>query len=164
MTKQQIFQRPINSISSFYVLAHMLCEGYLYPLNTPIQIYEGNKTYSFCLAFNKETDKIWLAGLDVPTSTIEVLAQKLQELFVATLENLDIQIEFINICNFSEKTAATLNKKLSKYDISVKFFADPFQAYKYLIKENPAHNFPDNETVEACWDYMDTAIQYMNIQ
>ena len=163
MTNKTIYQRPINPISSFYILGHLLCEGYLYPLNTPILVQEKNKDYSFCLAFNKETDKVCLAGIDAPASVIETLAKRLKEIFVATLDNMEIKIEFINICNFGKKTVASLNKKLAPDNITVKFFDNPFQAYEYLVKENSPHNFPSDETIEACWDYMDTTIQYLHI-
>lgn len=161
MTKQQNFDMPIHSVSSFYVLAHMLCEGYLYALNTPIQIFIGNKSYLFCLAFDKNTGCIYLASLDAPTSAIELATEKLNAILTETLD-LNMPITIINIANINDKKLTTLNNKLSKMNTSALYFADPTSAYKYLIKTNPAHNFPANETIEACWNYMDTVIEHLN--
>lgn len=164
MTKQTKFESPINSISSFYVLAHMLCECYLYPLNTPIQVHIGNKTHSFCLAFNKDADTVYLASIDAPASVIENMAERIHELFISTLTDLEIHIVFVNIGSIAEKTQKTLSKTLAKHNSSALFFTDPNRAYDYLTRHIAPHNFPDDETIESCWDYMDVAIKYLNAQ
>lgn len=161
MEKQQDPNTPINSISSFFALAHMLCEGYLYTLNTPILINSGNKQYSFCVAFDKKTEQIWLATFGAPTSVIETVAQKTNDIITETLD-LKLNINIINIANIDKQKLLSLNKKLAQNNTTVMYFSDMNQAYKHLIKINPSHNFPDNETVEACWNYMDTVINYIN--
>lgn len=162
MNKQKNANLPINSISSFYALAHMLCEGYLYPVNTPIFVTSGNKKYSFSVAFDKKTEQIWLATYNTPANIIENTAEFLNNIITNTLEDLKLQINIINIADIDKQKLSNLNKKMAKHNTKVMYFADVNQAYKHLLKINQPHNFADNETVEACWNYLETLIEHIN--
>lgn len=162
MTKQQqMTHAPINSVSAFYALGHMLTEAYLYTINRPLQEFSGNKPYLFSVAFDKNTEQIWISSFDAPVSLIENVAQKMTSILTETLD-LNMKLTFINIGEISENKLKATNAKLDKMNTSVIFFQDMAQAYNYLSKKNPAHNFPDNETIEACWDYLNTVIKYLN--
>lgn len=165
MTPTKItFDTPKNSISSFFGMAYLLCEGNLYPVNTPLQIFKGNKSYTFCLACDKKAEKIWIATQNTPISVLPSVVESIYNLMQDTLPELQMDMNLILISDVDSTKISKLNQELAKYNTTVTAFKTIGAAHKYLTKNIPAHNHPYSETVEACWDYINTLIEYLNTQ
>ena len=163
-TTKLSFDTPCGSISSFFGMAYMLCEGCLYPVNTPLQIFKGNKSYTFCIACDKKADNMWIATQNTPVSVLVSAIESIYNLMQETLPELNMGINIMLISDIDSNKIAAANKELSKYNAKITVFKTVAAGHKYLTKNIPAHKHPYSETVEACWEYINTMIEYLNSQ